>query len=241
MQPYFFPYLGYFDLLNNVDLFIIYDTVQFIKRGWINRNRILHPNKTDWQYITIPIDGRSFSRSLKTPILDIKISNNLNPWKKHLLGQLVHYKNKAPRAQETISFVEGSLAVNEITISRLNIFILEQCTKLLNINFEYRFCSELGIELNIAHSAEDRILDLCEFLGTNEYINLPGGVALYHPDKFKYRNIKLTFRNLPALVYQTEPYVFEPNLSIIDLLMWNKPEVIKKYLDENRNTGIIYG
>ena len=92
--------------------------------------------------------------------------------------------------------------------------------------------SELGIELNKERSAEERYLDLCEYLGATEYVNLPGGTGLYHEEVFAAHNLKLTFRNLPSLIYSTESYVFEPNLSIIDVLMWNGlPEEIKKYLD----------
>jgi hypothetical protein len=234
MQPYFFPYLGYFDLLYNVDLFIVYDTVQFIKQGWINRNRILHSNKSGWQYISIPVDRASFHSSYRTPIRDIKASN-VKPWKQHILGQLAHYEKAAPFANETIGFVKDCFVAEDDTISKLNIRILEQCTKLLKLNFQYNFCSELGIELDTTRNAEERILDLCEYLGATEYVNLPGGIDLYHSEAFERRNIKLTFRSLPTFVYTSEPYVFEPNLSIIDLLMWNEPEVIKKYLDGYRN------
>jgi len=84
-------------------------------------------------------------------------------------------------------------------------------------------------------SPEERILHLCKFLDAEEYVNLPGGVNLYHAEAFESRNIKLTFRELPPLTYATENYAFEPNLSIIDLLMWNTPDEIKTYLDRYRN------
>jgi hypothetical protein len=234
MQPYFFPYLGYFDLLHNVDLFIFYDTVQFIKQGWINRNRILHPNKTGWHYISVPLDRASFHSSYRTPIRDVNVLN-AKPWKPHILGQLQHYEKAAPFADETISFVRECLDGEEASISRLDVQILEKCTKLLKIDFQHHFCSELDIDLDAASNPEDRILDICEYLGAREYVNLPGGVDLYHREAFDSRNIRLTFRNLPTFVYPTTPYVFEPNLSVIDLLMWNQPEAIKKYLDEYRN------
>lgn len=234
MQPYFFPYLGYFDLINNVDLFIVYDTVQFIKQGWINRNRILHPNRLDWQYISVPVEKTSFHSSYRTPIQDISVSST-KAWQQHILGQLAHYEKIAPFARETIDLVSDCLAIQESFISRLNLHILEKCVNYIGLDFQYQYFSNTQIQLDLSHSAEERILDICEYLGATEYVNLPGGVDLYHPEKFKYRNIKLTFRNLPTFVYPTEPYVFEPNLSIIDLLMWNTPEDIKKYLDEYQN------
>jgi len=234
MQPYFFPYLGYFDLLYNVDLFIAYDTVQYIKQGWIHRNRILHPNKQDWQYISVPLNRASFHNSYQTPIIDVKIANN-KPWGQHILGQLAHYEKTASYARNTIEFAGDCLTVEEDSISRLNMDILERCVKLLGFNLQYRFCSDLAIKLDKTRTPEERVLDLCEFLGAKEYVNLPGGAELYHPEAFASRNIKLTFRNLPTFVYSTEPYVFQPNLSIIDLLMWNEPDNIKKYLWEHRS------
>ena len=236
MQPYFFPYLGYFHLLHNVDLFIVYDNVQFIKQGWINRNRILHPNRSDWQYISAPLDRASFRESYQTSIQDVRISPS-EQWKQHILGQLDHYKKAAPFANATIDFVKDCLADDVASISRLNVTILDRCSKLLNLNFNYRFCSELDISLDVGRSAEERILDLCEYFGVGEYVNLPGGINLYHAENFKDRHIKLTFQDLPVYVYDTGPYTFQPNLSIIDLLMWNMPGTINRYLEEYRNKG----
>ncbi len=236
MQPYFFPYLGYFHLLHNVDLFIVYDNVQFIKQGWINRNRILHPNRSGWQYISAPLDRASFHNSYQTPILDVKISSS-KQWKQHILAQLDHYKKAAPFAKETIDFVKECLAEDVSSISRLNVSILDRCSKLLDLNLKYRFCSELDIILDTNQSAEERILNLCDYFGAVEYVNLPGGINLYHAENFKDRTIKLTFQNLPTYIYDTGPYAFEPNLSIIDLLMWNWPGDINRYLEEYREKG----
>ena len=97
MQPYFFPYLGYFDLLYNADLFIVYDTVQYIKQGWINRNRILHQNRAGWQYVSVPLDKGSFKELYRTPIRDVTVTS-AGPWQEHIVGQLAHYEKAAPRA-----------------------------------------------------------------------------------------------------------------------------------------------
>src|SRR5665648_86327 len=88
MQPYFFPYLGYFSLIKNTEQFILFDPVQFIKHGWIERNRILKP-QGDWQYISVPL----VKHSRDTIIKDIQISNT-NDWKQTIFAQLVHYKNE---------------------------------------------------------------------------------------------------------------------------------------------------
>jgi hypothetical protein len=234
MQPYFFPYLGYFDLLNNVDQLIVSDLTQYVKESWINRNRILHPNKSTWQYITVPVDKTSFRNSYLTPIMEIKAVKD-KKWKRHILGQLSHYNKVAPCAEAIIDFVRQCLEVDEDFLSRLNVHILDQCAKLLKMDVQFRLMSELSIELDMKRGAEERILDLCESLGATEYVNLPGGRGLYHADVFTTRNIKLSFRNLTSLVYPTGPYHFEPNLSIIDVLMWNDSEEIKEYLDAHKD------
>jgi len=231
-QPYFFPYLGYFDLINNVDLFIIYDSVQYIQQGWINRNRILHPSRSGWQYITVPLKKASFHQSYRTPICDIKISNNID-WKPHLIGQLAHYKRSSPHASASIEFVKNCLESQEESISKFNVHLLEEITNLLGIKFDVQYSSELKIELDKNRTAQERVLDLCEFFGAKEYVNLPGGVDLYDPQAFKERDINLVFRKLPTFFYPTSNYTFEPNLSIIDILMWNTPHSVKSYLDEN--------
>jgi hypothetical protein len=108
---------------------------------------------------------------------------------------------------------------------------------LLNINFQYQYCSDLDVDLDPTRSADERVLELCRFLGATEYINLPGGVELYQPETFEQYGVKLTFRNLPTFVYETGKFAFEPNLSIVDVLMWNKPGDIKRFLDEHCNGG----
>lgn len=230
MQPYFFPYLGYFDLIHSVDLFIIYDTVQYIRRGWINRNRILHQSGTGWQYVTVPVEHAPQT----TPIMDTRLAPD-GAWRERIGGQLGHYRSAASRAGEAINFVLGSLSTGETTIARLNTCLLERCCELLQIPFRHEYCSALDIRLDPQRSAQERILDLCEFVGANEYVNLPGGVTLYDPEHFEQRGIRLTFRELPSFTYDTPGYAFEPNLSIIDTLMWKKPEDIRQYLDENRD------
>lgn len=236
MQPYFFPYLGYFDLINSVDLFIVYDTVQYIRRGWIHRNRILRQDGKGWQYVVVP----TVKAPQKTRVTDIAVATD-SAWKTRILGQMDHYRTTAPHAKDTIRFVGECLASNESSVARLNVHLLARCSDLLAIDFRYRFASDLDVQLDATRTAEERILDLCEYLGAKEYVNLPGGIDLYHPEAFAARNIRLTFRHLPKFFYATDPYVFEPNLSIIDVLMWNEPGTIKAHLDANRSQEVLGG
>lgn len=228
MQPYFFPYLGYFDIINCVDKWIVFDTVQYIRHGWINRNRILHP-KEGWQYITVPLK----KHSRETAIKDMRTANEQN-WRARIIGQLQHYSKKAPYFHETIAFVEDCLAPQESFISRLNALILGKVCARLEMRFDYSFFSEMDLGLGPVEGPEDWALRISEAMGADEYVNPPGGIDLFDKQKFRDSNIKLTTRNLPPFEYSCRGYEFIPNLSIIDLFMWNEPEIIKKYLDEHQ-------
>ena len=226
MQPYFFPYLGYFDLIYQTDRWIVFDTVQYIRHGWINRNRVLHPKK-GWLYIIVPV---KYSRD--TLIMAVRIADD-GKWKKRILGQLQHYKKKAPFYVQTIHLVEECLEIEESFVSRLNVRILEKVCSVLGIKFDYQFFSEMKLELGPINGPGDWALRISQVLGATEYVNPPGGAALFSPEEFRSAGIKLTIRQIPPMEYQCDGYEFIPNLSIIDVLMWNEPEKVKEYLEKH--------
>jgi hypothetical protein len=230
MQPYFFPYLGYFDLVHQATKWIVFDTVQYIRHGWINRNRILHPNK-GWQYIGVPLKGHSRDAS----IAEIEIARDNRGWQERILGQLQHYKKRAPYFRETITLVEQSLYSEKTSIVRLNVNCLSLVCQYLEMPFEYELFSEMHLELGPIDGPGDWALKISEALGATEYINPPGGVSIFEPEKFRAAGIKLTIRQLPPLEYQCSGYEFMPNLSVIDLLMWNSPQQIRSHLEEHGN------
>ena len=225
MQPYFFPYLGYFDLINFTDKWVIFDTVQYIRHGWINRNRVLHP-KEGWQYINVPIK----KHSQDTPIKDVIIDNNQN-WRERIIGQVQHYKKQAMYFQETAELLMDCLSTENISISRLNVLILEKICYKLDIKFDYRFYSEMDLSLGPVSKPGDWALRICEALGADEYVNPPGGEGIFDKQEFDKRKIKLTIRKLLPFIYICEGYEYIPNLSILDAFMWNEPQTIKRYLN----------
>lgn len=227
MQPYFFPYLGYFDLINYSNRWIIFDTVQYIRHGWINRNRILKPSG-DWQYVSVPLQKHRREILIK----DVEISANRD-WKTRLAAQLQHYKKKAPYFCETYQLVEECLAVEERSISRLNAAILEKVCRHLGIQFEYEHLSRMKLELEPVKEPGEWALRISDKLGAKEYVNPSGAAAIFDASKFNELGIKLTIRRLPALEYECQGYDFIPHLSIIDVLMWNSPDKVKAYLDKN--------
>jgi len=228
MQPYFFPYLGYFDLINSVDKWIVFDTAQYIKRGWIHRNRILHP-KNGCQYIIVPVKKHSY----RSRINEIIIDNEQN-WRRKIIRKLQRYKKNAPYFDQVIDLVEDSFAIEEKNISRLNAAMLSRVCKYLGIRFNYTYLSEMNIKIGPVEGPGDWGLRVSEEMDAKEYVNLFGGKHLFNEFKFKQKNIKLTIKHLPYFKYSCDGYEFMPNLSILDLLMWNKPETIKLYLDNNK-------
>ena len=229
MQPYFFPYLGYFDLIYQADLWIVFDTVQYIRRGWINRNRVLHQTR-GWQYITVPVR----KRPRDARICEMEIANDL-PWREKLLGQLQHYKRHAPYFSQVMHVLEAGIASSdEVFISRLNVRCLELVCEYLDIPFHYRFLSDMNLDIGPIHAPDDWALHISKALGAKEYINPPGGKDIYDPDKFRRHGIRLTIRQLPVLEYECNGYEFIPNLSIIDVLMWNQPAKVRGHLERHR-------
>ena len=228
MQPYFFPYLGYFDLINYADNWIVFDKVQYIRHGWINRNRILHPKK-GWQYIIVPLKkhGRS------TVVKDIKVSDD-QKWRSCILGQINHYKKHAPYYHETYSLVSESLTIQETSLSRLNVAIMNKICNYLQIPFNPKYFSEMDLGQLDIECPGDWAFYISQALGASEYVNPPGGIELFDPAKFAEVGIKLTIRNMHPLVYTCYGYEFIADLSIIDVLMWNSPNKVKHYLDVSK-------
>ncbi len=224
-QPYFFPGLGYLDLINVVDRWIVFDTAQYVRHGWTNRNRIHHPEE-GWQYMVVPLTKHHFN----TPIKDIQVAAG-DAWKKRILGQLTHYKRKAPFYDATVGIVEDCLSRPEPKLSRLSLIALEVVCAYVGVPFEYEMFSEMDLDIGEIDGAGDWALRISEAVGASEYFNFPKGERLFDPATFEVSGIRLVIRQFEDLVYDCAPYEFIPGLSIIDVLMWNSPEVIKRYLD----------
>lgn len=229
MQPYFFPYLGYFSLIKHTDEFILFDPVQFIRHGWIERNRILKPNE-GWQYISVPLQ----KHGLSTIIQDVKINNN-EKWREKLLAQLEHYKKRSPYYKETIDVVKNATALPPLSITDLNQQILMTVCEYLDIPFKSQIFSKMNLKIEPVHAADEWALNICKALGNiNEYWNPPGGMDFFDRSKYEKAGIKLVFQK-PILNFYSQrrgPENFEPGLSIIDVMMFNSPEEINKMLDQ---------
>lgn len=226
MQPYFFPYLGYFSLIQYTDFFIFFDTPQYIRKGWINRNRILKANG-DETYFTVPI----YKAPRETPILNIKIDNRQN-WKNRLLGQLSCYKNRAPYYIQTIEVVQNVLEGEWIYLSDLCIKSCIEITKYLDMDLKYNIFSKMNLKLETVYEADEWALKITKAMNYDIYVNLIGGVNFFNSDKYKKTCIGLQFlkNNLPA--YKQRIGKFIPGLSILDVMMFCSPADIRQILTD---------
>ena len=229
MQPYFFPHLGYFDLINCTDRWIVFDTPQYIRHGWVNRNRILHP-RAGWQYLIAPVQKHDRAAAINT----VEVLPGTD-WRQKILGQIQHYRKQAPFFLKTYELVRACLANEENSLARLNTAILASVCAYLDIRFEYEFFSDMNLALGSVRGPGEWALRICEALGADEYVNPPGGAAIFEPGQFEAAGIKLILRELPPLEYSCRGHEFVPHLSIIDLLMWNTPSHVKQYLEAHRN------
>lgn len=226
MQPYFFPYLGYFSLIKHVDKFILFDTAQFIRHGWIERNRILKPGG-GWQYIAVPL----VKHSQKTPINAIEINNNLN-WKDKIVAQLVHYK-RAPYYSNVIELMQEIFQDEYVDIVTLNRIALNKVCEYINIKTEIEVYSEMNLTIDEINAPDEWALNICKAIeGANEYWNPPGGKEFFDVNKYRNAGIDIKFQKINLGEYQQKNGRFEEGLSIVDVMMFNSGEKIGHMLDD---------
>lgn len=214
MQPYLFPYMGYFQLIHSVDRFVVFDDVNFIKKGWVNRNNLL-VNEAPLLF-TVPLVGASQNRSIK----DIQVSNE-GDWKARLIRTLAMSYGKAPCYGPVMSLVEEVLSATDCTISELNTKAIRAVCKHIGI-------STVIIPSSVVYNAGDlkgqeRILHICELEQASHYHNPIGGTELYDRDRFGANGIVLSFLRSSLPAYRQWNDSFTPGLSIIDVIMFNTP------------------
>jgi hypothetical protein len=220
MQPYFFPYIGYFQLINAVDKFVIYDDVNYIKQGWINRNNILLNDKG--HQFTIPLEDAS---SFKT-INNTRINKILYPiWIAKFLKKLEAAYKKAPFYQCILPKIENVFEGDYEYISQLNTEVVVEICNYLKINTIIHKTSSTYQNCDLKGS--DRVIDICKIENAKIYINPIGGEQLYSKDSFKRGGIDLYFLKTQPISYKQYSNEYFPSLSIIDVLMFNYIDSIR--------------
>jgi hypothetical protein len=223
MQPYLFPYIGYYQLMNLVDNFIIYDDVTYINKSWINRNRILL-NKEEF-YFTIPLRNKSQNILIK----DLKLAMDVK-WKKNFMQTLTHAYSKAPYFGNIYSLINTILDTENLYFRDLYYNSFSIINKYLDINS--RLLESSKIFLDKKFKGEQKIIALCLNQGASSYYNLSGGKNLYDNNNFNLNNIELKFIKPRIQEQKTNKYLFSRGLSIIDDLMFCEKSELKRQLME---------
>ncbi len=224
MQPYFFPYIGYYKLIRAVDKFVFYDDVNFIKSGWINRNRLFLAGAV--RYFTVPLtDASSFEKINKTRVKPI------DEWSKTMLTSVAQYYAKAPFYKPVRDILENVLKNDKDNIADLARHSVTATANYLGLSTE--FVPSSTIYRNQDKKSVERVLDICRLEKAQEYWNLPGGRNLYSTEHFSQNGIALKFVDGSISPYQQSSAEFHPGLSILDVLMYNEPANVLAMLDTN--------
>lgn len=221
MQPYFFPYTGYFSLIMATDAWIVFDPVQYIRHGWIERNRILKPDE-GWQYISVPL----VKQSRETLIKDTLIKTE-ELWQQKMLRQLEHYRKKAPHYSKVVEFLSESFKYETSCMTKLNTHLMKAVCDYVGINVNVHIYSEMNLVHEEVNDPGEWALNISKALNAKGYINPPGGVELFDKEKFSRAGIKLQFLKNNLKPYSQRRPVFEAGLSIIDTMMFCSPEEVK--------------
>lgn len=226
MQPYFFPYIGYFQLINAVDKFVIYDNIQFTKKGWVQRNRFLSNSKDKLFTIPVKKDSNFLDIDKRKLSLDfIKINNNT-------IRKFEEVYKKAPFFEEVFPLIKDCfLYTNHNNLFEFILYSINRINDYLGISTEILKSSQMeGVNHELKN--KERVIDICINLGANEYINPIGGVSLYDKADFLERKIDLKFLQCQEIIYNQNFNIFIPGLSIIDVLMFNSKQEVKEMLNK---------
>lgn len=220
MQPYLFPYIGYWQLLQAVDCFVLLDNVNFIKKGYVNRNSILlngqpHP-------FTLSLDKASQNRLINELVVhEVPVK---------LMQTIENAYKKAPEFRAVYAMLKGTLLNPEPNLALYLAHAVRECAAYMQCGTKIIRASEMeGLE---GYRAQERIIRICKILGATQYVNLPGGRALYGHDAFREAGIELRFIAPRQTPYPQLCETFVPSLSIIDVLMHNDVARVQALLND---------
>jgi hypothetical protein len=209
MQPYFFPYLGYFHLIDAVDCFVVLDDVDYAKNGWINRNRILINSEVSW--FTVPVYSTGKRLTEKRYALDARFFDTARRkisfayGNSALLGQILWLFDQWEASQDT-------------RVASVNTMLLQAVCELVGIRKPV-FMASSEMSLHRELTGQQRVYEICKQVGASKYVNLPGGATLYSSEEFQLQGLGLRFVESQFLPYPQRSTAFVPGLSVLDLLL----------------------
>ncbi len=222
MQPYFLPYIGYFQLICAVDEFVIYDNIQYTKQGWINRNRILQ-NGID-SYITLPLKKDSDFLDVRDRYLAESFNRN------KLFRQIDIAYHKAPYYEKVRELIYNIIFFTNNNLFEYVYHSVHEVCKYLEIETPIIISSQLPYDNKL--SGQDKVLAICKIKKADRYINAIGGMNLYHAGTFMKENMELRFIKTNLCPYTQFGNEFIPALSIIDVMAFNDKYQVQRMLKE---------
>lgn len=223
MQPYFFPYIGYFQLIQAVDQFIVYDNIQYTKKGWINRNRFLQNGKD--VFFSIPLKNDSDFLDVKARVISADFK------KDKLLNQISEAYRRAPYFAHTFPLIEQIVHYNDNNLFRYLYHSIVKTCEYLGITTEIKISSDISIDHSLKN--QDKVLALCKVVGASTYVNAIGGMELYSKETFREKGIELKFIKSKPFEYAQFGAPFVPWLSIIDVMMFNPFNTVRTCISTN--------
>lgn len=220
MQPYFLPYIGYFQLIAAVDQFVIYDNIKYTKKGWINRNRFL-------------LNGASATFSIPlakdSDLLDVR-GRSISPsyQRDGLIRQFDAAYRKAPQFQAVRDAISRVIRCEATNLFDYILNATQSICELLGIETKIIISSGIGIDHQLR--SEDKVLAICAQLGAGEYLNSIGGLELYSRERFQSRGVQLNFIKPRTMEYPQFGNAFVENLSIVDVLMFNPLDAVRAWV-----------
>ncbi len=225
MQPYFFPYLGYYQLVAAVDKFVFLDDVNY-KRGWMNRNRLLICG--DIHYITLPLSGASQNQK----ICDVKVDHS-HDWRAKMRRSVTQSYSRAPQFEPVFELLNRVIDGKSDYLSDYAKGSIQVVADYLGLRAQFVDSSRCYENTGLA--GEKRILDIVVKENAADYYNLPGGVELYSPATFRAEKVNLRFveTKLPPYAQSTQPkaQAFQAGLSILDVLLFNRRDAVLEMLN----------
>jgi hypothetical protein len=223
MQPYFLPYIGYYQLIAAVDVFVVYDNIKYTKKGWINRNRMLVNGKDALFSLPLKKDSDALDIRDRELAVDFDRAKLLNQWR----GA---YRT-APFFEETFPLLETIVGFQDPNLFRYLFNSLRMTCEHLGLKTTFKISSEIPIDHSLKF--QDKVLALCEAAGTQKYINAIGGLELYDFDAFRARGIEFRALRTRPVPYEQFGQAHVPYLSIVDLLMFNSVSKLHEIITEN--------
>ncbi|MBR3160275.1 MAG: WbqC family protein [Atopobiaceae bacterium] len=221
MQPYYIPYIGYWQLIADADVFVIYDDVNYIKNGWINRNRILINGSP--RYINLPVIGASPNKLIN------EISTNYDEKsKKKSLRMIDNAYRKAPQYEGVLSLFQEMINFEGDNLALFLEHSIRLFAKYMHMDTEILMSSDLDKDTSLR--GQDKVIDICKRLSADEYVNTSAGSHLYSFEDFAAAGISLQFITTKIIEYTQFKNDFCPNLSILDVLMFNDVVAVESFL-----------